>query len=192
MGEDTTIKEDRAERIASEGGDRPTGRPSKYTRVLADEVLERLSNGETLTNICRSEHIPHRGTILRWVLEDREGFRNEYVFARKVQVEGWADETIDLIDGVKDERQSHAIVTARKNAADARRWLIGKISPERYGDKTTVEHTGTLKVDVAVDRPPAIGREEWIQVHTVEPGRLEGDVNEKVANSRLIDTEKSE
>ena len=50
------------------------GRPSKYTKAVADEICLRLAKGETLRSICRDEHMPHEATVRQWAVQDYEGF----------------------------------------------------------------------------------------------------------------------
>ena len=59
------------------------GRPSIYSDALAAAICERLGQGESLNAICRDEHMPSRKVVHEWVTDDRDGFRDKYVRARK-------------------------------------------------------------------------------------------------------------
>lgn len=48
------------------------GRPSKFTPEIADEICERLANGEPLAKICRDEHMPTRVAVHDWAKADGE------------------------------------------------------------------------------------------------------------------------
>ena len=39
--------------------------PSKYTELIAEEILSRYADGETLSNICKDDDMPNRNTIYR-------------------------------------------------------------------------------------------------------------------------------
>lgn len=41
-------------------------RPNGYSEIITKEILSRYSSGESLTKICRDEHLPERTTIYRW------------------------------------------------------------------------------------------------------------------------------
>lgn len=43
-----------------------TGRPSSYSEEVAAEIVERLSNGETMTNITKAKRMPAHGTVCDW------------------------------------------------------------------------------------------------------------------------------
>jgi hypothetical protein len=133
----------------------PAGRPTLYTQAIADEVCERMANGESLREICRSDHIPHEATVRTWSTDDREGFATQYARAREALMEYWADEIIDIADdGTNDWMQRKAQdgsvakvldaehVQRSRVRIDSRKWLMSKLAPKRYGDTTKHEVTG--------------------------------------------------
>lgn len=138
----------------------PSGRPTSYTAEIAAEVCARLADGETLRQICRSEHIPAATTVRQWVLDDREGFSVQYARARDLCLEAWADEITEISDdGSNDwiERETEAgrmttsyngdHVQRSRLRTDSRKWLLSKLKPERYGDK--LELNGNLELKMA-------------------------------------------
>lgn len=131
---------------------RPRGRPSKYTEALANEICERLADGETLTGICEDEHMPERRTVLRWK-RDVDGFASRYARAREDQRELWADELIDISDdGRNDWMEKHVgrdetITVLNKEAVDrsklrvdSRKWLLTKLDRPTFGEKVEQTH----------------------------------------------------
>jgi hypothetical protein len=130
------------------------GRPTSYTEEFAAEVCARLATGETLSSICRDDHIPARSTVSQWVLDDREGFSVRYTRAREMQREVWADEISDISDtATNDWMERHGKddagwiangehIQRSKLRVDSRKWLLSKLDPKRYGDRTHVEATG--------------------------------------------------
>jgi hypothetical protein len=50
------------------------GRPTAYTDEVAEELLERLRNGELLIEICRDEWMPVRSTVYKWMSESTNFF----------------------------------------------------------------------------------------------------------------------
>jgi len=139
-----------------------TGRPPLYTEAIAEEICRRMSEGETLKQICRDEHMPDSRTVRGWVLEDREGFSPRYARARDMQLEAWAEEITEIAeDGSNDwmerETKSGRVITVVNEEAvqrsrlriDSRRWLLSKLKPERYGDK--LELSGKLDMNTKTD-----------------------------------------
>lgn len=133
------------------------GRPSTYTKELAAEILERISNGESLRQITRDAHMPVLSTVYLWMLRDLV-FSEQYARAREEQAETLADEIVALADEdpmqvVDDKgiaRVDSAWVTWQKNRVDARKWVASKLKPKKYGDRVAVagDAENPLKVDV--------------------------------------------
>jgi hypothetical protein len=64
----------------TDGPQRP-GRPSTYTSSIAEQICERIAEGEPLTKICRDEQIPAYRTVLGWRVANKE-FSQMYARAR--------------------------------------------------------------------------------------------------------------
>ena len=136
---------------------RPRGRPSLYTLALAAEVCERLSNGETLEDICRSAHMPATRTVYLWT-ETHASFAADFARARtrgfdaiaadalriaNTPVEGI--EYVTKADGGVEERRGD-MLGHRKLQIETRLKLLAKWDPKRYGEKLALE------VDDVTDR----------------------------------------
>ena len=136
---------------------RPRGRPSLYTLALAEEVCERLSNGETLEDICRSAHMPATRTVYLWT-ETHASFAADFARARtrgfdaiaadalriaNTPVEGI--EYVTKADGGVEERRGD-MLGHRKLQIETRLKLLAKWDPKRYGEKLALE------VDDVTDR----------------------------------------
>lgn len=78
-------------------------------------------------------------TILRW-LNASEAFRGQYMRAREAQADYWADQIIDISDLSDDDEN----VNRSRLRVDTRKWLMARMAPKKYGDKTTAELTGTI------------------------------------------------
>ena len=68
------------------------GGPGKRCQELEDEVIARLSAGETLRAICRDPHIPGRGNVSAWCVDDPDGFGARFSKARELGCLEVADE----------------------------------------------------------------------------------------------------
>lgn len=131
------------------------GRPSDYTQAIADEICERLSDGDSLREICREDRMPKKATVFRW-LGKYEEFRDQYARAREEQAESMADEIVSIADEEctmvkhgdgKEDKEVEVVfdstaVARNRLRIDARKWVAAKLKPKKYGDKVTQEHTG--------------------------------------------------
>jgi hypothetical protein len=111
------------------------GRPSDYTQATADEICERLSEGESLRAICLDDNMPHKATVFRWLAANEE-FRDQYARARESQADVLVDEMIYIADG----KHGGEDVQRDRLSVDARKWAASKLKPKTYGDK--VKHVG--------------------------------------------------
>lgn len=126
------------------------GRPRSYRSALAEEICQRLADGETLRQICVEEHMPTRSTVFLWIQQDTEGFSDRYKSAREFHLESLSDDIVGLADvcreGTKTKTTKDGIETTTGDMVerarlqvDARKWLLSKLRPEKYGDKTAVD-----------------------------------------------------
>lgn len=136
------------------------GRPSDYTEETAERICALIAEGESLRHICLTDGMPDKSTVLRW-LRVHEKFRDQYAQAREHQVEAFADEILDIAeDGTNDwiereNRKGETYIALNSEAIDrsriridARKWLMGKLKPKKYGDKLDVKHDGNLTIEV--------------------------------------------
>lgn len=125
-----------------------TGRPTIYSKDLADDICLRISAGESVRNIVKDPTMPASTTIFRWLFDDNnKGFREQYTLARNIQAEltfeelqEIADEADNVIQG--DDKSDGARVQAKKLRVDTRKWAISKMLPKKYGDKLDVTSGG--------------------------------------------------
>jgi hypothetical protein len=96
-------------RRARETGQPPRGgHPTVYTAELARRLLLQLGRGRTLTDVCRDDGMPCHATVRNWVLEDREGFANRYLAARRFGLHAVIDDMTDIADDdSRDWRMRH-------------------------------------------------------------------------------------
>jgi hypothetical protein len=121
---------------------------TKFTQELADQICEHLVSGLSLRQIEAIEGMPTKTTILRWLGDDRfASFRDQYARARDMQAEGMADEILEIADDGRNDwmeiqnRDGDSIgwkvngeaVQRSRLRIDARKWLLSKLLPKKYG-----------------------------------------------------------
>lgn len=115
------------------------GRPTTFTQQLADQICERIANGETLRAVCRDIQLAP-STVIEWTM-NKKTFSEQYAQARQKQADSYADMILD------EAFNSHDAAIGRLRV-DALKWVASKLAPKRYGDKVEVEQTGTTKIRV--------------------------------------------
>lgn len=114
-----------------------TGRPSKYTPALADEIVTDIAQGVTLSEICRRDHMPDRSTVYDWMRND-EVLSQRIARARDQGFDAIADSCVSIADEVKPDA---AEVAKARLRVETRLKLLAKWDPKRYGER--VDHTSS-------------------------------------------------
>ena len=132
-----------------------TGRPSKYTKEIAEQMCELLSDGVPLREICRMEGMPQWRTVYNWMYsddalgEDGVGLSSAIARAREVGYDAMAEECLIIADtpkwGQKQVMSDDGATTTiedmlghRKLQIETRLKLLAKWNPKKYGDKVQV------------------------------------------------------
>lgn len=118
-------------------------RPSIFTQELADQICERLADGESLRKICLGDDMPAKSSVFKWLGENKE-FSDQYARAREAQADTLFDEIIDIADdGANDTyidesgntRTDQDVIARSRLRVDARKWAASKLKPKTYGEK---------------------------------------------------------
>jgi len=115
------------------------GRPTGYTDKLAQEICTRIASGESLRSICLDEHIPAKSTVLLWVVNNNNGFSDQYRAAREAAGYSHADEALDLRHQVLSGQID---AQAAKVALDALKWGAERMAPKAHSPRVQQEHSG--------------------------------------------------
>lgn len=101
------------------------------------EILRRLTEGESLSAICRTVGMPSRETVRLWQNEDEE-FALAVTHARE---EGFITRADRAVEAAKDAEDA----SKGRLAFDAERWYLGKLSNAFSDNKAQkLEHTHDL------------------------------------------------
>lgn len=129
-------------------------RPSDYSDELVAELCSRLAEGNSLRTVCKSEDMPDKSTVFRWLgaLDDKgeykyKSFRDQYARAKEEAADAMAEEIIEIADDASDkivgiDRSDGARVQAQKLRIDARKWIMAKTKPRKYGEKIDLTSDG--------------------------------------------------
>lgn len=123
--------------LRSRGGQR------EYTEERVLIILERLEVGDGLNTICQDPGMPSPGAVRNWYTDDYMGFAGRYVRARNLGLDARAEHLrIVAADQTRD-------ANCRRIEIDTERWLLAKLRPDVYGDRTQIDHTLRWDGDVA-------------------------------------------
>jgi hypothetical protein len=122
------------------------GRPRKLNRKLALKICEYLVEGKSLRWVTNQAEMPKATTLFRWLDEDL-AFREQYARAKQMGLELQGEDIIDIADtpmiGQRLKKKADGTVEQiagdnverSKLRVDARKWVLSKLLPKKYGDK---------------------------------------------------------
>lgn len=129
------------------------GRPSKYTKEIAQKICEQLSEGIPLREICRQDGFPAWRTVYDWMGRDEE-LSAAIARARDIGYDALAEQCLDIADNfhigeeLSESTDDKGAVTTtvktidmlqhRKLQIETRLKLLAKFHPTKYGDKVMV------------------------------------------------------
>lgn len=139
------------------GTKRPVGRPPIYSEALAAEILDAMSVGHSVQDICRRDGMPTIDTVWRWRWSIPD-FSERYDLARDrraeiqaLRVEELADEKpLTYVDAQGIERIDPAWAQVQKLRIDSRKWIASRLVPafsERVAIAGKVDHDHKHSID---------------------------------------------
>jgi multidrug efflux pump subunit AcrB len=148
------------------------GAPStKFIPEVVNELILRMSNGETARSVCRDPRMPEWSTLVGWLQDakkkepdpEKVEFSLRYAQARREMLDVWADQIVeiaaddsrDVLETTKSyQKKNGEVVTTTEHRSDntpvnrdrlridSMKWIMCKLAPEKYGDLQRQEVTG--------------------------------------------------
>ena len=141
------------------------GATSTFTPEIGRRICEALTDGMSLRAFSRIQGNPLTGMVYRWLQLDGEEFdtfRDNYVIARHAWSDHVAEDILEIADDAsKDWKEradgrlepNHELVLRSRLRVDARKWIISKFNPKKYGDRAIHEHTGAAGKPIQLGIP---------------------------------------
>jgi hypothetical protein len=150
----------------------------KYNRdQIMPVILDRLSNGESMANICREEGMPPPSVVHHWIAKE-PFFAEAYSRARMTMADVLFDQCLAIADDAAGDivenpltgeiTVNHGAIARAKLRIDTRFRIAGKISP-KYSDKG-----------------PADGAAVTVNNLTINARDLDADQRDKLRNLLLV------
>ena len=128
----------------------------------AQAVIDQIADtGKSLRSVC-TENDVKPSTFLRWVAEDK-GLAEQYARAMQVRADTHFSEIVEISDtqqigtvetskewGV--ETKTADMVEHRRLRIDARKWVIARMNPRKYGEKLELAGDKDSPVSIVVKR----------------------------------------
>ena len=120
---------------------------SEKTKII-NEISERVSKGEALRNILNEDGQISSITFYKW-LDGDEAKAKQYARACEDRENHMFEDILEIADDQekdvyidKDnvEHVNHNIIKRSQIRIDSRKWMLGKMRPSKYGDRTINEN----------------------------------------------------
>lgn len=127
--------------------------PDTKAEIIA-RVLELIDDGKSLRQACKEIGF-ERKTFEAWVAKDPE-LSSQYERARENRADKLFEEILIIADTTEVgkiettkewgiEEKTCDMIEHRRLKIDARKWMLGKMAPKKYGDKVELSHSGEIR-----------------------------------------------
>ncbi len=124
----------------------------EYSADLADKMLELISAGKSVAEICRQDGMPDQTSFYRWLSKDLDNLCQKYAHAREHQSEVYAQEMIDM---ARNCGLTAGEVNKARLVIDTMKWCAAKLKPKKYGDNQSLNVSGTVQHEqLIIQRTP--------------------------------------
>ena len=107
---------------------------AKDRNKIFNEICNKVIEEKISFNKAIGESDITLATFYHWIT-DSEEFEKLYNYAREVRSDTLFEEIVDISDESDDFQKDRLRI-------DARKWVVAKMQPKKYGDKIELEHSG--------------------------------------------------
>lgn len=105
---------------------------------IFNEILREIEQGNSLISILRRKEYPSTATFYQW-LEADETKAKRYARACDIRADIIFEDIIDIADHTSEDHTPFTganVVQRDKLRIDARKWIVAKLNPKKYSDRT--------------------------------------------------------
>jgi hypothetical protein len=123
---------------------------------IFDYVCENIEKGRALRKVLKDENMPSTKTFFNWLDLYPEKVK-QYARATEIRAEAIFDDILAIADEntndtyITDdglERVNNDVIQRSRLRIDARKWVLSKLNPKKFGDKVQQELSGTITQEV--------------------------------------------
>jgi hypothetical protein len=122
---------------------------------IFNSIISEIENGASLRSALKSNDNFSSHTFNDWLIEDEEKGK-QYTRAKEQRTDLIFEEILNIADSQEgDVIQkdgidiiNHDVINRARLRIDARKWMLGKMDKNKYGDKIQTEHSGEITTNV--------------------------------------------
>jgi hypothetical protein len=125
---------------------------SKFEQSVIDAICESVANGSSARAACRLQHVDE--STFRLQRKMYPEFDTQYARALEDRASVWAEEFMEIADDSTNDwvetkfgpQVNREAIERTKLRIDARKWMMARILPKKYGDKLDLNHSGEVAI----------------------------------------------
>jgi len=130
-----------------------------------DWIISEIESGKSLISAINTNGMPSTSTFYIWLEEEPEKSkrytraceaRELLLFDEILSIADKQDKDVDEVDGI--EVINHNVINRNRLQIDARKWVLGKMNPKKYGEKIDMTSDGEKVAQVTIFQLPDNGR----------------------------------
>jgi hypothetical protein len=119
-------------------------------------IISDIENGASLRCCLRKDKMPSSSTFFIWLEED-ENKSKQYARATELRAENMFEDILSIVDEntndtitLEDGKEivNNDVIQRARLRMDARKWMLAKMNPKKYGDKVQQEHSGEVTQNI--------------------------------------------
>jgi transposase-like protein len=122
-----------------------------YGPELVERICAEVATGESIADITKQPDFPSEKTVYRWLSKYAE-FREAYAAARSLGIEKHANDIIAIADAAELTNEN---INKARLRIDARKWILAKLLPKKYGDSLALAGDSTRPLTVTISSEDA-------------------------------------
>lgn len=124
----------------------------KKKKAMDIIIFQMVENGKSINTILKNADrniLPSKMTFFNWLREDKE-LSYHYATAYEARADILFDEILEIADdtsndtiyGENGEKVNSEWINRSRLKVDARKWILAKMNPKKFGDKTDITTNG--------------------------------------------------
>ena len=117
---------------------------------IFSEILTDIENGLSLRGSLKNENRPNSETFYKW-LDSSEDKAKRYARAAEKRADAIFEEILEISNHTEEDHTPFTgsnVIQRDRLKIDARKWMLAKMNPKKYGDTVKTEHSGEITTNI--------------------------------------------
>lgn len=122
-------------------------KPEQIEEIFT-KILFKIESGESIRSILKEKGMPSNAIFYSWIDSDSDKLKR-YARACELRADAIFEEILEIADDSSgdlkvndkgEETIDNEFVQRSRLRVDARKWIVSKLNPKKYGDKQETTH----------------------------------------------------